>query len=261
MTRGAKIGLVSIGINYKNQSGELHGCINDSNHVMEFLQTRFGRNIVFTRQLIDTLPKNNPLYPSRRNIVRILKASVRKAQREQWTHFWLHYSGHGGQQRDRDGDEKDGLDETLVPVDYNKNGMITDDWLLKHIVTPLGRTHFFALIDACHSESMLDLRFKIDPRSRRRVVNRKAPKTGNAMLLSGCKDNSYSYDTYDSTYGASGAMTAAFLNAVNRSPNAPIIRILGLMRKELRRKGYPQIPQLSSTKLLTSRQPIYGFDL
>lgn len=31
---------------------------------------------------------------------------------------FTHYSGHGGKLRDDDGDEKDGYDETLVPVDY-----------------------------------------------------------------------------------------------------------------------------------------------
>ena len=49
--------------------------------------------------------------------------------------MFLFYSGHGFQQPDLDGDEKDGLDETLVPVDAfvdedgKIKGMITDDEL------------------------------------------------------------------------------------------------------------------------------------
>ena len=42
-------------------------------------------------------------------------------------YLFFHYSGHGGQQADKDGDEADGKDETLVPLDYQTAGQITDD--------------------------------------------------------------------------------------------------------------------------------------
>lgn len=45
-------------------------------------------------------------------------------------HFVL-LAGHGGQQEDLDGDEDDGFDETLIPVDFDKNGHIVDDDILK----------------------------------------------------------------------------------------------------------------------------------
>ena len=44
-------------------------------------------------------------------------------------HFLM--TGHGGQQEDLDGDEEDGFDETLIPVDFDKNGHIIDDDILK----------------------------------------------------------------------------------------------------------------------------------
>ena len=31
---------------------------------------------------------------------------------------FVHYSGHGGRVRDTSGDEEDGYDETLIPVDF-----------------------------------------------------------------------------------------------------------------------------------------------
>ena len=34
--------------------------------------------------------------------------------------LFMHYSGHGGSMRDDNGDEKDGMDETLVPLDYQR---------------------------------------------------------------------------------------------------------------------------------------------
>jgi hypothetical protein len=41
--------------------------------------------------------------------------------------IWIHYSGHGSQVRDRDGNEADGMDEVVVPVDYTTAGFIVDD--------------------------------------------------------------------------------------------------------------------------------------
>lgn len=41
--------------------------------------------------------------------------------------LFLHYSGHGGQTPDKDGDEEDGMDECICPVDYKSAGTIIDD--------------------------------------------------------------------------------------------------------------------------------------
>ena len=38
--------------------------------------------------------------------------------------LFFHYSGHGSQQQDHDGDEVDGTDETICPVDYKDAGQI-----------------------------------------------------------------------------------------------------------------------------------------
>lgn len=50
---------------------------------------------------------------------------------------FTHYSGHGGKLRDEDGDEEDGFDETLVPLDYHEAGQIRDDTLYKELVGAL----------------------------------------------------------------------------------------------------------------------------
>ncbi len=36
-------------------------------------------------------------------------------------------SGHGGQTQDLDGDEDDGMDEVIYPVDFKRAGHIVDD--------------------------------------------------------------------------------------------------------------------------------------
>merc|ERR1711935_677065 len=71
---------------------------------------------------------------------------------------FTHYSGHGGKVKDQDGDEEDGYDETLIPVDYESAGQIRDDMLFKNFVGKL-REGVFAtsIMDCCHSGSVLDL--------------------------------------------------------------------------------------------------------
>jgi hypothetical protein len=76
----------------------------------------------------------------------------------------FHFSGHGQQVRDDDGDEIDGFDEALVPIDSDlhfKKGENEGEQLLRDeelgelllkLRKKLGKTgHLFVLIDACHS--------------------------------------------------------------------------------------------------------------
>lgn len=70
----------------------------------------------------------------------------------------FHYSGHGSRVRDCDGDELDGYDESLVPVDYQTEGKILDDEINATIVRPLPRgATLHAIIDTCFSGTFLDL--------------------------------------------------------------------------------------------------------
>ena len=67
----------------------------------------------------------------------------------------LYYSGHGAQIDDLDGDEEDGLDETLVPFDTGVGGDITTNQLsddqLAELLAPLADRKLTMIIDACHS--------------------------------------------------------------------------------------------------------------
>ena len=78
---------------------------------------------------------------------------------------FFHYSGHGGRLADDNNDEKDGQDETLIPVDYQSAGQIRDDTIFSELVgrMPEGST-LTCLMDCCHSGSVLDLpyTFKAD---------------------------------------------------------------------------------------------------
>ena len=67
-------------------------------------------------------------------------------------------TGHGGQTADEDGDEEDGSDEVIYPVDHEENGHIVDDEIHYHVVRPLeAGVRLTAIFDSCHSGSVLDL--------------------------------------------------------------------------------------------------------
>jgi len=66
--------------------------------------------------------------------------------------------GHGGQTPDLDGDEEDGYDEVIYPVDFRVAGHIVDDEMHNIMVKPLAPgVRLTAIFDSCHSGSALDL--------------------------------------------------------------------------------------------------------
>jgi len=67
--------------------------------------------------------------------------------------FWA-YSGHGGQQRDTNGDELDGKDECLYG--YGDLAPLLDDVIYDILRTFKKGVNIFSLIDACHSGTVLD---------------------------------------------------------------------------------------------------------
>lgn len=66
--------------------------------------------------------------------------------------------GHGGQTKDTDGDEEDGYDEVIYPVDFRAAGHIVDDEMHRIMVQSLQPgVRLTAIFDSCHSGSALDL--------------------------------------------------------------------------------------------------------
>jgi hypothetical protein len=63
----------------------------------------------------------------------------------------FHYSGHGSRLADQSGDEPDGQDETLVPVDYKTAGMLTDDTLKTCYDRFPKNSNLTLIMDSCHS--------------------------------------------------------------------------------------------------------------
>ncbi|KAI0666481.1 caspase domain-containing protein [Trametes maxima] len=103
-----------IGINYRGQPNELHGCVNDARNVMNFLMRRGYKEEDIVILTDDA--KSSRQRPTRANIIDAMNWLVRSAH----THdsLFFHYSGHGGQIKDTNGDEIDGYDEIIFPLDY-----------------------------------------------------------------------------------------------------------------------------------------------
>lgn len=147
---------VLIGINYVGQQGELSGCHNDVLNVKEYLIDVHGFEEGNINVLLDDGKHENP---TRRNIIDAYKDLVSQSQPGDCC--YCHYSGHGGKLKDDDGDEADGYDETLIPVDYTETGQIRDDDLFKTLVGPMRRgVRMTCVMDCCHSGTVLDLPYE-----------------------------------------------------------------------------------------------------
>jgi len=67
---------------------------------------------------------------------------------------------------DDNGDEEDGMDETMVPVDYQDLGQIRDDVIFEELVAKLPEgVKLTVVMDCCHSGSILDLPFSFQANS------------------------------------------------------------------------------------------------
>jgi len=147
---------VLIGINYVGQNGQLSGCHNDVHNVKSYLMDCHG---FLAENITVLLDDGISISPTRQNILRAYEQLV--AESKAGDVVFCHYSGHGGRLRDDDGDEADGYDETLVPLDYETSGQIRDDALFKVLVHPMAAgVTMTCLMDCCHSGTVLDLPYK-----------------------------------------------------------------------------------------------------
>lgn len=94
--------------------------------------------------------------PTKANMMRAMQWLVRDAQPND--SLFIHFSGHGGRTPDLDGDEDDGYDDVIYPVDYRTAGHIVDDDMHAIMVRPLRPgVRLTAIFDSCHSGTALDL--------------------------------------------------------------------------------------------------------
>lgn len=203
-----------IGINYIGTSAQLNGCINDVKNMMNLLQNVF-QYTEFTVLTDETLTK-----PTRANIESAMKTFVDSAVAGDELYF--HYSGHGAYISDRNGDETDGRDEVLVPLDYNRSGLISDDWIMSEFICKVKRNvKMYSCMDCCHSGTSFDLKYNFrtaiptSPNQLLLNIERSNLRVaGSIWMFSGCQDPQTAADAHINRM-AQGAFTACFIDAVN----------------------------------------------
>jgi len=174
--QGTKRALL-IGINKYKAVPKLQGSLNDIETMRQVLLTRWG----FAEQNIAVVKDEAA---TRAGMLAALEQLVQDAGPSDTVYF--HYSGHGSQVEDLNGDEPDDhLDETLVPQDGRSGDVrdITDDEL-DAIFARLRSKNALIVLDSCHSGTAtrsLDIRTRSIPRDMRIDIYKKAdaatPKT------------------------------------------------------------------------------------
>jgi hypothetical protein len=233
-----------IGINYIGSSSELNGCINDAVNIKKELKRRG-----YLDENITVLTDNSEIKPTRNNILMKLLELILSGNEE----LFFHYSGHGSYIKDTNGDEEDGKDECLVPLDYYDSGMIIDDEIRGILCSLSENQNLTCILDCCHSGSGIDLAYNLYERNKGEyfslIKDKKLNSTrGKCIMLSGSKDSETSADAFiNGNY--QGAMTYSFLKALQENINS-YEELIRSIRKTLRDGEYSQHAQFSSGKKL-----------
>jgi hypothetical protein len=236
-----------IGINYIGTENALKGCINDIENMRDVLKSEYG----YTD--ITIITDMTEMKPTRANIIKELLNLILSDA----TDLYFHYSGHGSQVKDINGDEVDKMDECLVPIDYNVNGMILDDELKGLLQCLNSDKKLTIVLDCCHSGSGVDLAYNVYERAGKlSLLNDPNIKTNNTrgkvLCISGCMDNQTSADSFEAGE-YQGALTFSFIEAIKKfkKPARTIESIYRCMRATLAQNHYTQIPCITAGNNMT----------
>jgi len=200
-----------VGINqYQLPGNNLRGCVNDIQDAQSKMLVPQGFKDI--KVLTDK-------QATRANILAGLSSMVKSAQPGDFLYF--HYSGHGAQVDDTNGDEPDGQDEILCPTDLKVvNGTFQNAVVDDEIQTILGQLKpgvgFLMVSDSCHSGSIDQLSQSFSatqprafnmPAHLANATPLQANKTlmsayqnrvrgGQYVVITGCQDDQTSADAY-----------------------------------------------------------------
>jgi len=129
-----------VGINAYPAGAKLAGCVADIENFHQFVR-QSGFSLVNQRQLRDRQAGYS------RMLGAMLDTAMADADK-----IVLEFSGHGTALEDETGDEFYGIDAAIVPVDFQKTGLITDDQLASwsDLITGRGKKAI-VLLDSCYS--------------------------------------------------------------------------------------------------------------
>jgi hypothetical protein len=264
---------VLIGINrYSIPGADLRGCVNDVKNMQAVLTKYYGFKAEDIAVLTDLAATKKAMQAAIRDLVSKGRAG---------DVLLLHYSGHGANVPDDDGDEADNRDEILCPTDLDWKDPLRDDWLRATFDKLRAGVSLTVIMDCCHSgtntrvfvppdapmiprylpnpwdimaeESGRKLRGKTrgelraSPRARRKksdIVVADIPE----LLVTGCRDTQTSADAYiGNSYN--GALTYHLAAALNEAKGKISYRDLhSKTLAKLKQGYYDQVPQLEGRK-------------
>lgn len=241
-----------IGINYVGTKNELNGCINDINSMKNILTSKFKYN------KFSILTDYTTEKPTKQNILNALNNLINNSSK--YNEVLFHYSGHGTATLDLNGDEINGYDEAIVPLDYSSNGLIIDDDLFAIIKNV--KCNMKIILDSCHSGTAIDLKYVNTYDSTGKLVskinelNTDQSTTHEICMISGCRDDQLSSEIYDSNKKKyCGALTNSLITNLssNDNDNISINNLMSMLNIKL--KQYSQNPAFSSNKIIDINVP------
>jgi hypothetical protein len=194
----------------------------------------------------------------------------------------VHFSGHGSNVPDDDGDEADNRDEILCPTDLDWKNPLRDDWLRKTFDSIRAGVSLTVITDCCHSgtitraiqppDAPVKQRYLPSPwdlaaeesgrslRGRTRATVRMSSKASRSrrdvvpvrempeILITGCRDDQTSADAWiKGSYN--GALTYHLVGAVVAARQPLTYRELhDRTSARLKAAGFRQVPQLEGMK-------------
>jgi metacaspase-1 len=255
-----------VGLNhYPDPGNSLRGCLNDVAQVHALAMSRLH----FEERDIVTLTDSRA---TTRNIVNRLHWLIDGAAVGDVLLF--HYSGHGSQVDDADGDETDDrMDEIICPYDLDWGNPFTDDDLYAIVKDLPPGVNLTVVLDCCHSgtglrepgrepphgsEKRSQARFMEPPRPpgagrlRLQALRRfgaRATQRG-AILIAACRSDQVAADAFiDRDYH--GALTYYLCQALEEAACAgSYSSLIRRVRRLLAMNGYDQVPQLEGPAAL-----------
>jgi metacaspase-1 len=264
---------VLIGINkYQVPGADLQGCVNDVANLSGVLTTYYG----FADKDITTLTDSQA---TKKAMERAIKKLIRSGKKGDV--LLLHYSGHGSNVPDDNGDEADKRDEILCPTDLDWKDPFRDDWLRKSLGKLRSGVNLTVIMDCCHSGTITRVMNPFDaprrqrylpcpldfmatesgrklrgtlrgqlgkaPRGRRRkkdIVHANIPE----MLITGCRDTQTSADAHiGGSYN--GALTYYLAESIKEAEGKLTYRELHQRTTaKLKQEDFDQIPQLEGRR-------------
>jgi hypothetical protein len=128
-----------------NRVPETPGCVQDATQTAQFLESKYG----FPAASVKVLTNEQA---TAANIQQEFRQWLIEGTQPGDRVFFL-YAGHGSQLPDDNGDEEDGLDETVAPYDVNPEtgtGEIRDD-VFDEMIAQLSGRRAVLVFDSCHS--------------------------------------------------------------------------------------------------------------